>query len=293
MVSATAHDYAWIRSCPWFGYALDSGYTLTLARGVGPDGVLRVMGAEPQGTCTGVDALIERQDELLDPVDYWDDSFLAGAFTVPGEGGEWTLVLHVGEGGTGMRARFLEALSAGGRAVVHSGNGGKPLEFFHWYEDRELRTTFERPAVRQGSTPDALNPLIGEVGWVSPDGEGEASEGVDAKAAAFALAERLTGVRVTEELLRNAEYRLGLVPDEPAEEWSGVVIDTTDADGECLGREVTRDDVEDATARARGEAAEPAVAPGPSTSAPRPAARRARAGEGGPGACAVAPGTGV
>ncbi len=39
---------------------------------------------------------------------------------------------------------------------------------------------------------------------------------LDTKAAAFALAERLTGVRVTDELVRDAVYELGLVPDEPA-----------------------------------------------------------------------------
>ncbi|MFD7472862.1 DUF6461 domain-containing protein [Streptomyces sp. NPDC059837] len=127
MTSVTAHDYAWIRSSPLFRYALETGYTLTLVRGVAPREVLRVMEAEPQGTCTGADALIGRQDELLGPTDYWDESFIAGAFTVPGEGGDWTLVLHVGDGGMGMQPRFLEALSAGGRAAVHSSNGGKPI----------------------------------------------------------------------------------------------------------------------------------------------------------------------
>lgn len=36
MTSATADDYAWIRSSPLFGYALECGYTLTLVRGVTP-----------------------------------------------------------------------------------------------------------------------------------------------------------------------------------------------------------------------------------------------------------------
>ncbi|MGW4819162.1 DUF6461 domain-containing protein [Streptomyces sp. NPDC004227] len=58
--------------------------------------------------------------------DYSYESFIAGAFTVPGGGGEWTLVLHF-DGGAAMQPRFLEALSAGGRAVVHSRNGGKPI----------------------------------------------------------------------------------------------------------------------------------------------------------------------
>ena len=268
MTSVTAHDYAWIRSSALFGYALETGYTLSLVRGVAPREVLQVMGAEPQGACTGADALIERQDELGDPTDYWDESFVAGAFTVPGEGGDWTLVLHVADGGMGMQSRFLEALSGGGCAVAHSSNGGKPMHFFNWYADGELRTTFEWPTARAGSTPDALNSMMREVGFALSDDEAETSERDDTKAAVFALAERLTGVRVTEELLRDAEYQLGLVPEEPAEEWTGIVIDIADAHGERLYKEVTRDEVEGAFARARGKAAGPAVNRGPSSPTP-------------------------
>ncbi|MGW2640974.1 DUF6461 domain-containing protein [Streptomyces sp. NPDC001348] len=263
MTAVTAHDYAWTGSSPLFGYALEAGYTLTLVRGVAPGEVLRVMGAEPLGSCTGADALIERQDELRDPADYWDEAFVAGAFSVPGEGGDWTLVLHVGEGGMGMQPRFLEALSAGGRAVVHSSNGGKPMHFFNWYEDGELRTTFERSTSRDGGTPDALNPVMREVGLALSDDEGETNGLFHTKAAVFALAERLTGVRVTEELLRDSEYQLGHVPEEPAEDWTGIVIDITDAHGERLYKEFTRDEVEAASARARAEAAKPVAGDGP------------------------------
>ncbi|MEU4493815.1 DUF6461 domain-containing protein [Streptomyces sp. NPDC023998] len=248
MTSATAHDYTWIRSSPLFRHALETGYTLTLVRGVAPGDVLRVMEAEPQGTCTGVDALIERQEELLDATDYWDESFISGAFTVPGASGDWTNVLHF-DGGVGMRPRFLEALSAGGRAVVHSSNAGKPIHLFHWYEDGELRTTFEWPTVRDGSTPDALNSVMREVGFDLSDDEGDTGARVDTKAAVLALAERLTGVRVTEELLRDADYHVGHLSEEPAEEWTGIVIDITDAHGERLRKEVTREAVEAAVGR--------------------------------------------
>ncbi|WP_331749543.1 DUF6461 domain-containing protein (plasmid) [Streptomyces sp. NBC_00984] len=267
MTSVTAHDYAWIRSSPFFRYALETGYALTLVHGVAPGEVLRVMEAEPQGIGAGLDALIEQQDELLEATDYSYESFIAGAFTVPGAGGDWTLVLHF-DGGVGMQPRFLEALSAGGRAVGHSSNGGKPIHLFHWYEDGQLRTAFEWPTARDGSTPDALNPVMREVGFHLSDGEGDTGVPVDTKAAVLALAERLTGVRVTEELLQEAEYRLGLVPEEPAEEWTGIVIDITDAHGERLYKEVSREEVESAMARARAEAAEPIVIRRPSSPAP-------------------------
>ncbi|MFI6009527.1 DUF6461 domain-containing protein [Streptomyces sp. NPDC051243] len=214
MTSATAADYSWIRSSGSpFRYALEYGYTLTLVRGVSPDELLRVADAEPRGVCEGLAELIERHQELLDESDDWPESFLAGAFSVEGEGGSWTLALEFG-GDLGTRPSFMEALSPGTRAVSHSSNGGKPMDFFHWYENGELRTTFEWPADRSGSTPDELNAMMREVG-LNPSGDQD--PGIHRKAAVFALTERLTGVRVTEELLAGAEYRTGEVPEEPVE----------------------------------------------------------------------------
>ncbi|MDV5143459.1 DUF6461 domain-containing protein [Streptomyces sp. SBC-4] len=262
MDSVTAHDYAWIRSSSLFRYALERGYGLTLARDVTPGAVLRAMGAEPQGRCTGADALIEREEDRLDATDYGDDSFIVGAFTVPGTGGDWTLVLHF-DGGVGMRPDFLETLSTGGRTVTHSSNGGKPMHLFSWYEDGGLRTAFEWPTTRDGSTPDDLVSVMREVGFDLS--EGATSPVTDTKAAVLALAERLTGVRVTEELLKDAEYELGYVPEVPADDWTGIVIDITDAHGERLYKEVTREEVENAMTRARAEAEAPTVIRGPSS----------------------------
>ncbi|MEV4453878.1 DUF6461 domain-containing protein [Streptomyces mirabilis] len=265
MTLVTAQDYAWIRSSPVFRNAIEGGYGLTLVRGIAPSDVLRVMGAEPQGTCTGVDALTERYMDQRDATDYWDDSFIAGTFTVPGTDGDWTLVLQF-DGGVGMRPRLLEALSAAGRAVMHSSNGGAPIDLFHWYEAGELRTSFEWPIDRYGSTPDELVPLMREIGFdLTEDGTGPST---DTKAAVLALAERLTGVRLTEELLKDAEYHFGHVPEEPAEEWTKFVIDITDAHGERFYKEVTREEVEAASARARAEAEAPIVIHGPSSPAP-------------------------
>lgn len=244
MSLATAADYGWIGSSFVFPYGIEVGYTLTLVREVPPEEVLRVMDAEPRGVCAGVDDLIEQQQGLYDESDdYWDESFIAGAFTVPGDGGDWTVVLHF-DGGIGMRHRFLEALSAGSRAVVHSSNGGKPIHQFSWYEDGELRTSFEWPTARTGTTPDDLVPLMHEVGF---DLSGDGTDGyLDRKSAVLALAERLSGVRLTEDLLRHSAYQLGHVPDEPASEWTSVVIDITDASGERFSKEVTREQVEHA-----------------------------------------------
>lgn len=75
---------------------------------------------------------------------------------------------------------------------------------------------FESPRWREGSTPDDLIPLLRDVGLpLTLEGEyDDSASDVDRKAAVLALAERLTGVRVTASLLADASYELGLVPDQ-------------------------------------------------------------------------------
>ncbi|MER6039144.1 DUF6461 domain-containing protein [Streptomyces sp. NPDC001835] len=260
MNSVTAHDYAWIRTSPLFRHMMKSGYTLTLIRGRSPQEVLRAMEAEPRGTGEGTAGLINADDAHRGDVDhdYWDDSYVAGAFEAPGESGDWTVVLGF-DGGLGLPC--AETLSVGGRVVAHSSNGGKPIHLFHWFEDGELRTTFEGPSARDGSSPDELIALLRQVGFpLTPEGEhDENAPGVDGKAAVLALTERLTGIRVTESLLQDATYELGLVPEQPAEEWTGLVIDITDANGERLYKEWTYEEVAAASDRARAEANAPVV----------------------------------
>ncbi|MFG2266419.1 DUF6461 domain-containing protein [Streptomyces sp. NPDC048720] len=260
MNSVTAHDYAWIRTSPLFRHMMKSGYTLTLIRGRSPQEVLRAMEAEPRGTGEGTAGLINADDAHRADVDhdYWDDSYVAGAFEAPGESGDWTVVLGF-DGGLGLPC--AETLSVGGRVVAHSSNGGKPIHLFHWFEDGELRTTFEGPSARDGSSPDELIALLRQVGFpLTPEGEhDENAPGVDGKAAVLALTERLTGIRVTESLLQDATYELGLVPEQPAEEWTGLVIDITDANGERLYKEWTYEEIAAASDRARAEANAPVV----------------------------------
>ncbi|WP_020123927.1 DUF6461 domain-containing protein [Streptomyces canus] len=281
MTLVTAHDYAWIRTSPLFHHMMESGYTLTLVRGRPPREVLQAMTAEPCGTGEGTAGLIEADEAHRAGAgdDYWDESYIAGAFSVPGESGDWTLVLGF-DGGLGIATPSLERLSNGGRVVAHSTNGGKPIHLFHWFEDGELCTTFEDPAARHGSTPDELIPLLRDVGFpLTVEGEhDDSAPDVDRKAAVLALAERLTGIRVTDSLLQDAAYELGLVPEEPAQEWTGVVIDITDAHGERLYREWTYEEIAAPSERARAEANAPVVI----TSNELPAVDRSehRAGEG-------------
>ncbi|KJK42734.1 DUF6461 domain-containing protein [Streptomyces sp. NRRL F-4428] len=260
MTPVTTDDYAWIRTSPLFHHMRESGYSVTLVRGRSPQEVLHAMEAEPRGTGDGTAGLIEANDAHRAEADHdhWDESYVAGAFKAPGEKGDWTVVLGF-DGGLGVPC--AQKLSEGGRVVAHSRNGGKPIDLFHWFEDGELRTTFERPSARDGNSPDELVPVMRAVGFpLTPDGEhDESAPAVDAKAAVLALAERLTGVRVTESLLHDATYELGLVPEQPAEEWTSVVIDITDAHGERFHREWTYEEITAASGRAQAEANAPVV----------------------------------
>ncbi|MFF4330709.1 DUF6461 domain-containing protein [Streptomyces sp. NPDC001591] len=221
MTTATAADYDWIHSpSSVFQFAMEVGYTLTLVQGVPPKKLYALAGTEPNGTCQGFDELVQEHWELLDQFDHWPESFLTGAFTVPTPAGLWTLAVEFG-GGLGTRDSFMEPLSYGTRAVCHSSNGGKPMDFFHWYENGLLRTTFEWPGDRTGTTPDDLNQLMREVG-LNPSGDPYPD--VDRKAATLALTERLTGVRLTEQMLREAEYLTAVVPEEPVEGSGGPVL---------------------------------------------------------------------
>ncbi|WP_256215559.1 DUF6461 domain-containing protein [Streptomyces sp. Ag109_O5-10] len=93
------------------------------------------MEAEPRGTGEGTAKLIEAGDAHRAEVgyDYWDESYVAGAFEAPGERGDWTVVLGF-DGGLGMPCaetlseRHPPALAAGAelrrrdyrRRVAHS-----------------------------------------------------------------------------------------------------------------------------------------------------------------------------
>ncbi|WP_329404376.1 DUF6461 domain-containing protein [Streptomyces melanogenes] len=215
MTVVTAADYGWIRSSSSpLGYFLDVGYTMTWVREVEPARLLSRVEAVPRGVRRGIAAVTGEHPLLWDETGTWPQSFVAGAFTAPGDGGTWTLALDLA-GDLGLRRQVVEDLSAGTRAVVHATIPAKGMQFFFWYEDGALRTDFEWPARRSGSTPDALNEVMRQVG-LDPDDDQHPDPNLvtDRTAAAFALAEHLSGVRVSAQLLEQAELLLVDVPEE-------------------------------------------------------------------------------
>ncbi len=197
----TARDYGWVKGrFP----GLAEAYCVTLVRGVAPGALLERLGADDLGkVVVGAEDLTEWAYDLWDEED--GDRLPVGVSAV----GEWTLMVEA-NGYVGVTEKLVGPASAGTTLVSHFVNVNA-VDHFQWYEDGDLRLTFEPlfPFNRSGSDPDGLVDAMREAGFDLSDGEDrEYRHGGEA---AFALAERITGVRLTAELLGSARYICGLV----------------------------------------------------------------------------------
>ncbi|MFI0960731.1 DUF6461 domain-containing protein [Streptomyces sp. NPDC021080] len=212
-------DRSWFRAFHR-GFLLE-GYTLTLVRGLSPRTFLDRLGAAPQGDVTGFDAFVARDRDFQDDQEEWGDRMFVGAALVRGRDADWVLALEI-NGGIEIQTDSMERVTAGTRGVSHF-RSPNAMSLFSWWEDGELRTRFEGPLHRDGSTPDELVDLMRHVGF---DIEGGGCDVEDY----IALAEELTGVQVTPDMLEHSAYSTGIV-EIPTADWTSVVIDVTDAHG--------------------------------------------------------------
>ncbi|WP_395111067.1 DUF6461 domain-containing protein [Actinomadura sp. SCN-SB] len=194
---ATAADYAWFeRSFP----RLAEAYCLTLVCGLSPPQVLARLGARTNGPhVTGIGGL-----SALD-LDTADEQLIAVTVADGGDGGAWALAVEAG-GRVGVTEEAVVALSAGTRLVAHQRDAGGSGRFT-WAEDGDVRAAFDPnvPGRREGSTPDEPLEAMRAAGF-GLDGDERRFH------AAFALAENLTGVRVTSEILETSSFHCGLAP---------------------------------------------------------------------------------
>lgn len=194
-MAATAQDYA------WFGKDFPAEYCITLARGVTPEEFLTRIGAEVESFTRDADGLMHFSGH--------GDGLPIGATTVIGEDGPWTLGVEW-NGYAGVTEEIMLPASAGTRIVSHFCNVNAHDRFL-WYEDGETRLEFEPLFAdsRWGAESEAIADEMVEAGFDLSDAEDRSIERVTE--AAFALAERITGVRLTAEVLREAEYLCGVV----------------------------------------------------------------------------------
>jgi uncharacterized protein DUF6461 len=205
---AVAADYAWA-DAEAEGGGLLSAYCLTLVRGLTPREFMGRLGAS-------IVPDVLRLDEQFYEISsgFWGEPHFGhvqfiGATTVAGDGGDWTLALEI-NGHLGVTYETVSPASSGTRLVSHRYNCGNGESEFCWLEDGDFRLDFEPLFAwqRDGSTPDALLEDMEQIGF----GLEEDSEDIGPTiTAAFALAERLTGVRVTLAMLDDAAFLCGTV----------------------------------------------------------------------------------
>lgn len=207
-MNASAADYAWFDD-----HQLSEMYCMTLVRGLTPADFLTRMDADPHGLSRGLDAFVSEDSETSPGYESYGAWWFIGATQVSGPDGPWTLAVEI-NGYLGTLSEFMTPVSAGTRAVSHFRNINA-LTSFDWWEDGGLRTHFEWPQERRGSTPDALVDAMTRVGFKleneDEDEDEDSDPGIPGK---MALAEELTGVRVTADLLRDATYTTGIVRGE-------------------------------------------------------------------------------
>ncbi|MEH0984602.1 DUF6461 domain-containing protein [Micromonospora sp. CPCC 205556] len=200
-MTATASDYTWF---PDRFPGLMGAYCMTLVKGLTPAELLNRLGAREECRVTGA-------EELLEPAyqpwkEHHGDPLFVGVTAV----GDWALAVEP-NGYLGTLDEVIVPLSKGTRLVSHFRNVNA-VDHFFWLEDGDLRLHFEPlfPSGRDGSDPDGLLEVMRQVGF-------DLSEDDDASyelhtEATFALAEHLTGIRLTPELLEAATYACGTVP---------------------------------------------------------------------------------
>ncbi|MGV9266031.1 DUF6461 domain-containing protein [Kitasatospora sp. NPDC003701] len=213
-MTAHATDYAWFETGEFA--PIREAYCLTMVEGVSGGELLRRFGAAPGRRVTGVQEVLEAWEQYEDGEGEADEALHGREdedllVVAVAELDGWTVALEV-NGYLGTTWELLPGLAEGTRLVSHFRNVNA-VDHFHWQEGGRNRLHFEPlfPAERDGSDADAVAELLAEVGFDVSAAEGRSIERTTA--AAFALGEELTGLRLTPERLRTAEFVIGYVPE--------------------------------------------------------------------------------
>ncbi|MFF3444586.1 DUF6461 domain-containing protein [Streptosporangium sp. NPDC002721] len=205
---ATSDDYSWF-SRERFP-ELANAYCLTYVRGLTPEEVVTRLGVR------GEDCSQMTLDELIwySGLNFHEQQSF-GAVAV----GDWTLLVEV-NGLLGTTEEVILPLSAGTRLVSQFYLEVKGMDYFHWVDDGKIRFEF---AYQEGYSHWVED---GEMRLLFPDEENYSKEMPDELAEtldrisgadphegpAFVLAESLTGITMTPQLLEGSIYLCGGVP---------------------------------------------------------------------------------
>ncbi|WP_423832649.1 DUF6461 domain-containing protein [Streptomyces manipurensis] len=179
------------------GPDIAEAYCFTLVRGLSPAELTARLEGRPEAPLRGIDAVVDAAFAQYGLGDV--ERQLVAMATV----GDRTLLIEP-NGYLGVTEDRVLPASAGAHWVSHFVNINA-VGTFLWAEDRVLRLCFDPmfPEDRWGTTPDALLDVMERMGF--PLDEETPEEDLSAPAA-FALAEHLTGIAVTPELLRDTTF---------------------------------------------------------------------------------------
>lgn len=196
--TTTAADYAWLSE----QYEdLMEAYCITLVEGLTPEELLHALGAESGPRIAGVAGLCEPSYAVGG-----HDQLFVGVASL----GNWSLMIEY-NGYLGVTDEAMLAVSRGRTVVSHFCNVNA-VDHFCWYQDGVARLHFEPLFAyhRDGTHPDELLTAMRESGFDLSDAD---DRDFDAHSeAAFALAHRITGIRLTPDLFASAEFVCGLAP---------------------------------------------------------------------------------
>ncbi|MGI5324095.1 DUF6461 domain-containing protein [Actinomadura nitritigenes] len=195
-MDSTATDYVWFeQDFP----DLAEAYCFTLVHKVPPAGILQRLSGGDEPTLTGASELVEAAHEVFRRSSGTRQLI---AMTMLGA---WTLMIEP-NGYLGVTEDRALPASAGTIWISHSTNVNA-LDSFLWAEDGIVRLSFEPmfPDSRWGTTPDVHQDLMHRIGsHFEEDPETDLSP-----LAAFALAEHMSGIGITPELLHETTFTCG------------------------------------------------------------------------------------
>jgi hypothetical protein len=238
LVTATADDYVWFTERCDIALA----YTLTLVHGLtpqdvvgrieglAPDDVIRRIGGADLVPVTGLRRLTEAAAAVTHRPDAGEDgAFHADRLTglvllALAQVDGWTLVVEPA-GALCLDEDVAGPLSAGTTLVTHSySEHSDPV--FRWMRDGDTLVRCDPSAAgwREGSDPDRLLGVMERLGF---DLGTEELDPADprwtydplSRERAFALAEEVTGVRLTQESLAATTFLCAAVPDPSTTRW--------------------------------------------------------------------------
>ncbi|MCI3275813.1 DUF6461 domain-containing protein [Streptomyces cylindrosporus] len=195
-----ARDYAWLRERH---RSLREAYCITLVSEIAPEPLLQRLGAEAGTEVTGVGGLFEPA------FDTWEEHQGRELFVAAAAVGGWSVLVEV-NGYLGVTSAAVRPLSRGRTVVAHH-RSVDALDHFIWLADGELILGFEPlfPYRREGSRAEAFAPRMRESGFLLCPGQDLDHQHTEA---AFALAERITGIRLTADTLDSLEFVCGRAP---------------------------------------------------------------------------------